>query len=128
MPAELVQEVGEPAANQRELWLATYDGNGGWAYVKAAMLRFLGWSPNGRRFIYSLGSDQEGWMGSLDDSPTPLTKDALGVMSASWVDNKRLIYVQQRAETFEFYLDSLDGESTLLDTMTGAPPVFDFAW
>lgn len=121
-----LQEVGDPATNQRELWLATYDGNGGWAYAKAAMLRYLAWSTNGRRFVYSIGPDQQGWIGSLDASPVLLGKNALGLMSASWVDDQRLIYVLQRVGTFEIYLGSLDGEPTLLDTLTGAPPVFDF--
>jgi hypothetical protein len=121
-----LDEIGEPSENRRELLLATYDGNGQWAYASGALMRFESWSPDGRRFAYILGDEQEAWLGSLDGAPQPLEGDRYGVSNLQWVNNSQLIYVIQRGETFELYFRDLKSDALLLDTTTGTPPVYDF--
>jgi Tol biopolymer transport system component len=121
-----LREIGEPSENRRELLLATYDGNGEWAYASGALLHFESWSPDGRRFAYILGDEQEAWIGSLDGAPQPLDADRYGVSNLQWIDNSQMIYVVQRGETFELYLRDLKSGALLLDTTTGVPPVYSF--
>jgi hypothetical protein len=121
-----LREIGEPSENRRELLLATYDGNGEWSYASGALMHFENWSTDGRRFSYTLGDEQEAWLGSLDGAPQPLEGDRYGVSNLQWVDDSQMIYVVQRGEAFELYLRDLISGGLLLDTTTGTPPVYDF--
>jgi hypothetical protein len=121
-----LRELGQPSENRRALLLATYDGNGEWEYASGALLYFEGWSTDSRRFVYTLGDEQEAWLGSLDEPPQPLEGERYGVSRVQWVSPDQMIYVVQRGETFDLYLHELDSGVLLLDTTTGVPPVYDF--
>ena len=120
-------EAGQPAENLRQLQLATYDGAGGWTYYKAAMLHFAGWSPDSRSFVFIKGEDQQAWLGSLDAAAETLPGDLNGVSRFTWVDASYYLYLMEKAGIFDFYLASLDGEATLIDTLP-QPPDFDFTY
>lgn len=122
----LIRESTQDGATLRELHLTAYDGSGDWNYVRGPMLRFAAWSPDGRRFIYILGEEQEIFLGSLDSAPQPLGELHYGLIHLSWIDNQRLLYTLQRAQAFDLVLLDLNGGSLTLDTVTGAPPVYDF--
>jgi Tol biopolymer transport system component len=121
-----LRETGQPAENRRELLLSTYDGKGEWVYARAPLLRFGDWSPDNRRFVYLSGDNQEAWLGSLDETPQPLTSAAAGISRLRWVDADRLVYVQQSGETYDLYLLDLKSGLLLLDSTGSAPPVYDF--
>ena len=123
-----LREIGEPSENRRELVLSTYDGNGQWTYASGPLMHFESWSPDGRRFAYVLGDEQEAWFGSLEEAPEPMEGERFGVSNLQWVGLSRVIYVLQRGETFELYLRDLEAGARTLDITTGVPPVYSFIY
>lgn len=121
-----LREIGDPSQNRRELLLTTYDGKGEWVYASGALMRFEDWSPDGRRFAYTLGEQQEAWLGGLDGAPQPLEGDRFGISNLRWVTPSQFLFVIQRGETFELYLRDLQSSALLLDITTGLPPVYSF--
>jgi hypothetical protein len=121
-----LRETGQPSENRRDLLLTTYDGNGEWVYAAGPLMHFESWALDSRRFIYTLGDDQEAWLGSLDGPPQPLEGDPYGVSSVQWVSPSQFIYVVQRGDTFDLNLRDLESGVLLLDTTTVVPPVYDF--
>jgi len=117
-----LKEIGQPAENQRELYLATSDGSGEWLYAHAAPLFFLSWSPNSDQFLYALGAEREAWLGSLSASPQALGSGFSGLQGISWVSQDRWVGWQQVGNSFEMRLVDLSGESLLLDSILGTPP------
>jgi hypothetical protein len=122
----LIRESIQDGVTLRELHLAAYDGNGDWNYVRGPMLHFAGWSPDGRRFIYILGEEQEMFLGSLDRAPQPLGELHYGLINLRWIDDQRLLYAIQRNQAFDLVLLDLDDGALTLDTIAGAPPGYDF--
>lgn len=121
-----LREIGAPSENRRELLLTTFDGKGEWVYASGALMRFEDWSPDGRRFAYTLGDQQEAWLGGLDGAPQPLEGDRFGVSNLRWVTPSQFLCVVQRGETFDLYLRDLQSGALLLDTTTSLPPVYSF--
>jgi dipeptidyl aminopeptidase/acylaminoacyl peptidase len=122
------QEVGAPAENRRGLHIARPDGSGDWIYQQGNLVQFLGWSSDGRHFLFSQSGDQAMQLGSLDAPAAPASKDAVGIIAARWVDEGRYLFVEQRGEVFDLYLGAIDGGVVLLDTLAAdSPPVFDFS-
>ena len=121
-----MRETGQPSENRRDLLLTTYDGKGEWVYATGPLMHFESWSPDNRRFIYTLGDNQEAWSGSLDGPPQPLDGDNSGVSNVKWLSPTQFIYIIQRGETFDLMLRDLEAGALLLDTTTGVPPVYDF--
>lgn len=121
-----LREVGQPSENRRQLLLATFDGQGEWAYASGPLMHFESWSPDGRRFLYTLGDEQEAWLGGLDGAPQPLSGERFGVSNVRWVSPTQILYVAQRVGAFELYLRDLEAGVRLLDVTTEVPPVYDF--
>jgi len=121
-------EVGTPAENRRELHLAAYDGSGDYSYSEYSLLHFLDWSVDSTRFSFNVGEDQEAWIGGLDAPPALFAPDPYGIVNLRWLDARNFLYLQQRSESFEFYLADLDGGAILLDSIPGPPPVYDIAY
>lgn len=122
----LIRESMQDGVPLRELHLTAYDGNGDWNYVRGPMLHFAGWSPDGRRFIYILGEEQEMFLGSLDSAPRPLGELHYGLINLRWIDDQRLLYTLQRAQAFDLVMLDLDDGALTLDTIAGVPPAYDF--
>ncbi len=121
-----LREVGQPAENLRELHLAASDGSGDWVYARAPSIRFQGWSPDARRFAYTLGLQQELWLGSLQETPLLLGDGFSGVQDLRWIDGGRLLFWQASAGGFELKLANLAGGALLIASIIGAPE-YDFA-
>jgi hypothetical protein len=121
-----LRETGQSSENRRELLLTTYDGKGEWVYAAGSLMHFESWSPDSRSFIYTMGDNQEAWLGSLDGPPQPLDGDSYGVSNVQWVSPSQFIYIVQRGETFDLNLRDLESGALLLDATTGVPPVYDF--
>jgi len=121
-----LREVGQPAENLRELHLAASDGAGDWVYARGASVRFQGWSPDARRFAYTLGLGQELWLGSLQETPLLLGDGFSAVQDLRWIDGERLLFWQANGGSFELKLANLTGGMLLIDSIVGAPE-YDFA-
>lgn len=118
-------EYGSPADNQRELHIAKADGSGDWVYQKGRMLRFYGWSPDSRRFVFSVGEDQQAQIGSLDEAASPLVGEGINIMSVHWIDEQTYIFLQNNNQSFDLTLATLDGRLLVLDTIIDTPPALD---
>jgi hypothetical protein len=121
-----IQEVGQPDQNLRELHLAANDGSGDWIYAKASPLIFLNWSTDSSHFAYTIGNDQETWIGSLAIEPQAMGPTFLGVQSLVWTDSDQFLFWQPNENAFELQLATINGGSTLLDTTYGEPPAYSF--
>lgn len=121
-----IQEVGQPAENLRELWIATYDGQGGWPYNRSAMMRFESWSPASNQFVFIAGEMGLAWLGSLEEAPQPFSRDPAGIQRVRWVDDQRILYLKQQSGAFDLWLNQAGNQPVLLDTVLGDPPSFDF--
>jgi Tol biopolymer transport system component len=123
-----LQEVGQPAENQRQLLIANPDGSGEWVYQKSALLAFQVWSVDSQHFAFSSGEDHAMWLGSQDAAALPFSADPYGISSLRWVDASHTVYVQEKNGAFELILASQDGGSLTIDVVPAPPPSYDFAF
>jgi len=121
-----LSEAGQPSENLRQLRIASANGEDPWTFREERLMSFETWSLDGAHFVFMTGEDQQAWLGSMDGSASPFSDDPYGVMRVRWVDAQRLLYLQQSAEHFDFILADMQGNRTLLETISGAPPAFDF--
>ena len=117
---------GPADQNTRELHLAAIDGSGDWIYSQASPLLFQSWSPDSSHFIYSVGVEQEAWIGSLQEPPKVLDPSFLGAQSTTWTSDDQFLFWLPRENTFELNLGTLEGGIKRLDTVFSAPPEISF--
>jgi len=110
---------------QRQLHLATFDGQHDVTYAGDARLHWIGWAPDSRRLAYSLGDQQALWLGAVDGEPQAYAAIPSGAGELRWVDAGRFVVVRQQAEGFALLLADLSGQTLEIDTFTGVPPEFD---
>lgn len=121
----VLREAGE----KLQLILTAYDGGGEWLYASDPMLRFLAWSPSGRRFLYLTGEEEQLWLGSLDAPPRSLGSPHQSVVSARWVNEDWILYLAQRASAYELILLNLEERFQAIDLFGWSPnfglPTYD---
>ena len=127
MRVAYLQEIEQPSENQRELHLAASDGSGDWMYSKAAPILFLSWGLDSITFLYSVGEEQETWLGSIQELPRQLDASFNGLQEPRWVDASHFLGWVLRDGEFRLILAGIDGSLILLDTVSGAPPNYDFS-
>ncbi len=119
--------AGEPAENRRELHLATYDGQGDFVYAAGPLLRFFGWSPDGKYLAYGLGEMQELWIGAVDAAPQSYSGAQFGAADLTWANAERFVVVQQSEQTYHLLLADLNGQVVEIAAFSGQPPVYTVA-
>lgn len=122
-----LRAAGDPEENQRELHLATYDGQGDFVYAKGPLLSFWGWSPDGQHLAYGVGETQELWIGAIDSTPQPYSGAQFGASNLTWLDAGQFAVVQQREQTYRLLLADLTGSVTEIAVFSGQPPVYTAA-
>lgn len=104
--------VWTSADGQRELRLL--DSSGAMkAYRKSPQqIRALAWSPDSKRFFYSIGDNYAVYMGGLDDYPVV---DLDASWSAQWVSDQYYILQKGEAAGSGLYLGNLEAEKIYID-------------
>jgi len=129
-----LKETGLPVENRREVHIASSDGSGDLVYATHALLHFLSWSVDSNRISFSVGEDQEAWIGALVGTPAVITPDPKGIMDLRWLDSRNFLYIQQKTDRFELVLADIDGGMLLLDSIPVGKgvlsllPYFDFTY
>lgn len=122
------RETGSPSENRVDLLIANSDGQGEWIYQSGISINFLGWSPDSNHFIFSHGENNIAQLGSLEVTAKPLTKSPAGILKVSWIDENYFIIVRENISTMDLVLSSRDGDEILIDSFTGAIPLYDFSF
>jgi Tol biopolymer transport system component len=117
-----IQRTGDPQQNLRELHLAKADGPDDKVIQTRARMEFLGWSPDGEHYAFSIGDPQSGVIAGVDGALYPLS---FNPDDLSWVDSESNLHVVSLGCAQELRLTNLDGESLVIDRMWDSPVSFD---
>lgn len=123
-----VSVVGDPAANQRELHIASDDGTGDLVYDGGESVEFTGWSPDSQHFIYVInnGPNQGMYLGGIGEQPFLLSPEPHALRNIQWVDGSTYAYIFSTTSPWELHLGNLEGEDLgLIDTLPDSSPSFD---
>lgn len=93
------------------------------AVYETGAIRWQGWSPDSRRFVYSKGSGLDLYLGELGTPPVSLGSG----MGLRWVGTDEYLYFAGVPGTWTLTLGDLTGASTPLAMSSDDFPVFDFA-
>ncbi|MFM8321606.1 MAG: TolB family protein [Chloroflexota bacterium] len=121
-----LRERGSGAESTRQLVIAGFDGQGEQVAAEDRLLRFFGWAPGGERFAFTQGELQELHLGRPGGDSQPALAAPYAVHDLRWVDEARLLVVQQQADGFYLLLIDLQGGLSVLDVLS-EPPGFDFS-
>lgn len=114
--------------NSRQLYLANVMTGEQFLYDEGRLLEFIGWSPDGRQFLYKPAESTQPILGDICAGPRPLTDIEVTLNgNIQWVDDQRLLVLEGAPGGGQpLKLVTLDGQSTLIATLTGDYLVFHF--
>lgn len=102
-------------ADQSELVLAAVDGSDQRVYGSGWLLRFLAWSPSGERWLFSVGDEQELWLGQ-EGVPGQAWPGALrGLSEVRWIDETTWLAYWPVNQEVHLVACSLEGGFLVLD-------------
>ena len=111
------------ATGPRELYLAGPNGAAPQLYATLQAGRFLGWSPDGARFLYEDGSQL--YLAAPGQRATRLGESAV---SPQWLTADQILYLTDGASSRRWQMQGIDGKITPLPfipagatVMTGRP-------
>lgn len=119
-----LSSVGDLSDNRRELRIASIEPASDNLYLTEAMIMFSGWAADSSQFAFSVGEDNRVYLGSVGESPQPLT-DAASAFNVQWVDANRFLFTVKNGAQFELRLGRAGEPSQLIAGLPGLP-IFDF--
>lgn len=122
-----LRPVGQPPENTYELRVADSSGSNDSLFLSAPNLVLHGWTADPQRFFFSMGSAMEMQVGVLGNGYQPLIPSSGGVFELRWIDPQRHLYLQENAGAIELRLGQLNGPHSLIDSLTGGLPAYDFS-
>lgn len=124
-----LQHTGPMEDNLRELHIANADSSNDIVYHTFRLLDFHGWAGRSDRFVISQNDPGELKLAQLNGEMHPLSANASFVTNYTWVAGENFLYLQATpGDAWELHLATIGGGSRVLDTISGIPPSFDFAW
>ncbi len=125
-----LRPVGEPGDGTNELVVALSDGSNESPVISDPQARFLAWSPDNSRYLYSyMDSGLRLALASAADSSSTLLASPAGsspfALQAEWVDAGRFLLLEQGEGTARLSLMDTSGVAELIDTF--AIPFVSFA-
>lgn len=120
--------------NNRQLFLADLRSGEVVEYSSGRLIDFLSWNPDGHHFLYWLAEERKPILGSVCEEPITFTELGFPEIADNirWVDGERFIYIGgEMAESdgsgsWTIYLNNLDGQSQILDTVEGPYPQLEY--
>lgn len=113
--------VSKQSDEQRVLRIMGSSGAVQDAFTAAEQIRVLDWSPDSKRFFYSVGDIRSVRMGALDNGTVVQMDPA---WSVRWVDANRFLFLASNEAAPGLYLGDLTGAKFLIDAVVTD---FDFA-
>jgi hypothetical protein len=92
------------------------------------MLQFREWNPSGNQFGFSLGEDQEIYIGSLNFPALKVEPPIFGIIDMRWVNEEIFIYMQGKGEKYDLVLAAVNGASIIIDSIVNSRIEFDYFW
>lgn len=121
-----LRDYGDPGENRQELILARQDGTQNVIYLVEQLLRFLGWAPDSRHFLFMVGEEQEIWLGEVGGEPQRLV-GLQAIVNPRWVDNRHFLAIKAGEGHYMFLMASFDGRVRVIEEGAGFPPLdYDF--
>lgn len=117
-------------SNVRKLYLADVHSGEQFLYDELHVLEFISWSPDSSQFLYRSFDDNQLILGHICAPPERLDGIEVGLANnVKWVDDQRLLLLEGVPESSQprpLHLVTLDGQSTLIATLSGEYPTFRF--
>lgn len=123
-----LRDTGTPSENLSELILAKNDGSEEKIILKDQFMQILGWSPDSKHFVFKHGENWEAKIVSDRITPESLINDPFGIYHVKWVNEDTFLVLKEEGENFMLMLNSLLGESIVVDEILAPPPDFDFVF
>ncbi|OGO29749.1 MAG: hypothetical protein A2Z16_14750 [Chloroflexi bacterium RBG_16_54_18] len=120
--------AGGAGKNRRSLLLASPDGSGSILYQEGELLQFLEWNPPGHRFGFSLGEDQELYIGYLNIPAVKVDPPIFGVIDMRWINEDYFVYLQGIGEKYNLCLSAANGASIIIASVVNSRIEFDYFW
>lgn len=125
-----LRPVGEPGSGMNELVVALSDGSNESPVISDPQARFLAWSPDNSRYLYSyMDSGLRLALASAVDSSSTLLASPAGsspfAVQAEWVDAGRFLLLEQGEGTARLSLMDTSGVAEVIDNF--AIPFVSFA-
>jgi len=121
-----LRETGDPALNQRELYIASNDGNEATLYHTASFLQFLGWAGSSDQFLFQSGDPPVYQVGRVGGDFTPLPGVPAGYFDVRFVDDQRFLHLAEINGQFDLQLTDMSGNSVTIASPIGTPASYDF--
>lgn len=114
--------------NSRKLYLADVNTGQLFLYDEGRLLDFIRWSPDSSQFLYKPAESTQPILGHICAGPRPLTGITVTLNGAiQWVDDQRLLVLEDATgDGRPLRLITLDGQSTLIATVSDDYPAFRF--
>jgi len=121
-----LRETGHPSENRSELFIANNDGTEELPVQKDKFIQLLGWSPDSNLIVFKQGENWEARIGRIGNPPEPLLEDSFGIFNIKWVNTDTFLILKEYGDNFLLVLNSLKGESIIVDEIPAPPTDFDF--
>jgi hypothetical protein len=114
--------------NTRQLYLADVNTGEQFLYDDLKALEFIGWSPDSSQFLYKPFESTQPILGHICAGARPLTDIQVTLNgNIQWVDDQRLLVLEgESGSDRPLRLVTLDGQSTLIATLSGEYPASHF--
>jgi dipeptidyl aminopeptidase/acylaminoacyl peptidase len=123
-----LRETGKPKENMLELFIANSDGSEEQLIQKDQFIQILGWSPDSINFVFKHGENWEVKIVPVGNTPVRLISDPFGIYIVKWVNEESFLILKEQGENYLLVLNSLNGESVVVDEIPAPPPDFDFVF
>lgn len=121
-----LRESGEPSQNRSDLMIANSDGSDQQVYHSATLMRLISWSPDSKKFLFKQGESWQAMLGNSNDEPQLFSRNPSGVFDVKWIDELQYILLIENGELFDLVLETIGGDSTLIDSLPAPPADFHF--
>lgn len=122
-----LRESGDPQAHLRELYIAKPDGSGAWMYQRDYLLKFVNWSIDSQRFVYTVGENQSAWLGDLQAAAQEMISEVNPIVQMLWIDKDHFLFTRVNLDKVDLYLGNLDSPARLLADQIDPPMIFDYS-
>jgi len=120
--------TGGTGENDRSLILASPDGSGSNQYHVGKLLQFLGWNPSGDHFGFSLGEDQQLFIGAFNTPVRNVNPPLFGVINMTWISEDQFIYLQGIGEEINLGLADKSGAKFIIVSVENSRIEYDYFW
>lgn len=121
-----LRESGNPQDHLRELYISKPDGSGAWMYQRDYLLKYVGWSIDSRRFLYTVGENQSAWLGDVNAAAVSILPEYNPIDQIKWIDRDNFLFTRVNYDAADLFLGNVQSPPRLLETRIDPPMIFDY--